>query len=224
MSGIVDRNRATRADILRRIGAGVGRATRAAADDGAAVTGPRPAALAGQAAGSAALKARFLACAHASSTTLAEVAQHHEVPAAVAAYLAEQGLPRRAAIWSSLAGLDWAAAGIATAVRAADGNDAVGITGVFCAVAETGTLLTLSGPDTAATTSLLPETHIAVVALSRLVAGMEEALALIGAECGELPRAANFISGPSRTGDIEQTIVLGAHGPARVHVVLVNDV
>jgi L-lactate dehydrogenase complex protein LldG len=45
---------------------------------------------------------------------------------------------------------------------------------------------------------------------------------LIRSERGELPRAVNFISGPSRTGDIEQTIVLGAHGPYRVHVIVVQ--
>ncbi len=97
-----------------------------------------------------------------------------------------------------------------------------GITGVFCAVAETGTLVVLSGPDTPATTSLLPETHIAVVPASRIVRGMEDAFDLVRAEYGELPRAANFISGPSRTGDIEQTLVLGAHGPYRVHIVIVT--
>lgn len=59
--------------------------------------------------------------------------------------------------------------------------------------------------------------------VSRLVAGMEEAFALLRAEQGVLPRALNFISGPSRTGDIEQTIVLGAHGPSRVHLILVGD-
>ena len=52
---------------------------------------------------------------------------------------------------------------------------------------------------------------------------MEDAFALLRAECGEVPRAINFISGPSRTGDIEQTIVLGAHGPCRVHLVLVGE-
>ena len=71
--------------------------------------------------------------------------------------------------------------------------------------------------------SLLPETHIAIVAMSRVVAGMEEAWQLVRSERSELPRAVNFISGPSRTGDIEQTIVLGAHGPYRVHVVLVSE-
>jgi L-lactate dehydrogenase complex protein LldG len=69
---------------------------------------------------------------------------------------------------------------------------------------------------------LLPETHIAVVSASRIVAGHEEAFALMRAERGQLPRAVNFISGPSRTGDIEQTIVLGAHGPYRVHAIVVR--
>ncbi|HET6718026.1 MAG TPA: lactate utilization protein C, partial [Rhodocyclaceae bacterium] len=151
------------------------------------------------------------------------VAGWDEVPAAAATYLAAMHLPRRAAIWADLRRLDWAGAGIEVAVRAASADDAVGITGAFCAIAETGSLLCLSGPGSDASTSLLPETHLAVVPVSRLVAGMEEAFALVGAERGSLPRALNFISGPSRTGDIEQTIVLGAHGPARVHLILVND-
>ena len=54
------------------------------------------------------------------------------------------------------------------------------------------------------------------------VATLEDAYALMRAERGELPRATNVISGPSRTGDIEQTIVLGAHGPYRVHVIVVT--
>jgi len=81
----------------------------------------------------------------------------------------------------------------------------------------------LSGADTPASNSLLPETHVALVPASRIVAGMEEAWQLLRAECGELPRAVNFISGPSRTGDIEQTLVLGAHGPYRVHIVVVRQ-
>ena len=81
----------------------------------------------------------------------------------------------------------------------------------------------LSGRETPATVSLLPETHIAIVPAGRVVAGMEEAWALAKRELGELPRAANFISGPSRTGDIEQTIVLGAHGPYRVHIIIVRE-
>ena len=101
-------------------------------------------------------------------------------------------------------------------------GDLVGVTGCFCATAETGSLVLLSGPETYASAGLLPETHIAIVPASRIVAGQEEAFGLIRAERGELPRAVNFVSGPSRTGDIEQTIVLGAHGPYRVHVIVVR--
>jgi L-lactate dehydrogenase complex protein LldG len=98
----------------------------------------------------------------------------------------------------------------------------VGITGCFCAVAETGTLMLCGSPESPATVSLLPETHIAIVSASRIVPGMEEGWALARTELGQLPRAINFISGPSRTGDIEQTIVLGAHGPYRVHLILLT--
>jgi L-lactate dehydrogenase complex protein LldG len=79
-----------------------------------------------------------------------------------------------------------------------------------------------SGVETPATVSLLPETHVAVVPVARIVAHMEDGWDLARAELGELPRAVNFVSGPSRTADIEQTVVLGAHGPYRVHIVLVG--
>jgi L-lactate dehydrogenase complex protein LldG len=123
--------------------------------------------------------------------------------------------------WPELAELEWQAAGINVEARAARGSDLVGITGAFCAIAETGTLMLLSGPRTPAETSLLPETHIAIVRTSRIVRGMEDAWSLLRTEHGALPRAVNFISGPSRTADIEQTLVLGAHGPYRVHIVLI---
>ena len=106
------------------------------------------------------------------------------------------------------------------AVRPTVGDDRLGITGTFCAIAETARWSCLRSADTPTATTLLPDTHIAVVRARRVVSGMEEAIALIRRERGQLPRAVNFISGPSRTGDIEQTIVLGAHGPYRVHILL----
>ena len=146
-----------------------------------------------------------------------------DVPAAVARYLDAHGLPKRAVCWNTLGGLDWAGAGLDVEARRPDGDDLVGISGAFVAIAETGTLMMLSGPDTPASMHLLPETHVAVVEADRIVAHYEEGFALARAERGRLPRATNLVSGPSRTGDIEQTIVLGAHGPYRVHVVIVGD-
>lgn len=170
-----------------------------------------------------ALAARFCDKSLAQSSTLDRVATLAEAPAAIARYLAGLNLSPCAVVWPSLAALDWRAAGIEVAARGAQDSDLVGITGCFCAIAETGTLMACSAPDHPATVSLLPETHIALVPMSRIVPGMEDAWNLARAELGSLPRAVNFISGPSRTGDIEQTIVLGAHGPYRVHLVIVED-
>ncbi len=145
-----------------------------------------------------------------------------DVPRAIAEYLNGNLLPHAAVCWPEFRDLDWQAAGVRVEAREAHADDLVGITGVYCAIAETGTLMLLSGVQTPAATSLLPETHIAVLSKSRIVPGMEDAWRLLRSECGDLPRAVNFISGPSRTADIEQTLVLGAHGPYRVHVILAH--
>ena len=213
-----------RENILARIRAAQGRSgapdagerARVAAHVSAHPPGPRPQTAADPVAG-------FSACAVKLSTTVDQVGGMAEVPNAVARYLEQNNLPKNAVCWPDLFELEWEAAGINVESRPAEGSDLVGITGAFCAIAETGTLMTLSGPRTPATTSLLPETHIAVVRTGRMVRGMEDAWALLRSEHGSLPRAVNFISGPSRTADIEQTLVLGAHGPYRVHIVLVSD-
>lgn len=167
--------------------------------------------------------ARFRERALSLASTLDEVTSVAGVPQAVANYLRGNNLPLNAVCWSELLGLEWRGAGLAVEARAAQGPDLVGITGCFCAIAETGTLVLLSGPGTPPGASLLPETHVAVVNVHRIVPGMEDAWALLRAECGGgMPRAVNFISGPSRTADIEQTLVLGAHGPYRVHIVLLR--
>jgi len=165
------------------------------------------------------------------ASTVDRVATLADVPGAVLRYLDGLNLARRAVAWTALGALPWAAQGIEVECRPPlrepqadrEHGDLVGITGCFVAIAETGSLILLSGPDTFASAALLPETHIAVVPVSRIVANMEEAFVRMRAEHGQLPRATNIISGPSRTGDIEQTIVLGAHGPYRVHVVLVEQ-
>ncbi|MDD1790931.1 LutC/YkgG family protein [Burkholderia gladioli] len=168
------------------------------------------------------LLARFTEEAERMSTTVEAVDTLAEVPAAAARYLQARSLAARAIAWRTLADIDWASAGLEVDLRKPVEGDLVGITGCFCASAETGSLVLLSGPDTYASAALLPETHLVVVPASRIVAGHEDVFALIRAERGELPRAVNIVSGPSRTGDIEQTIILGAHGPYRVHAIIVR--
>ena len=164
--------------------------------------------------------ARFKERCEALSSTVDEAASLSEVPAAVARYLAQNGLPRAGVCWPELAG--WTG-GRRSAHGAAPGagHDKIGITGCYCAIAETGTLMLLSGPDTHAVTSLLPDTHIAIVPAARIVRSMEDGWDLLRREHGSLPRQVAFVSGPSRTADIEMTLVLGIHGPYRVHIIVV---
>jgi len=174
------------------------------------------------------LVGRFMQRATDMESTVQRIAQRTELPAAVAAYLAALDLPAALAAqrslsgvcWREFADLDWKSAGLSIEPRPTQGDDRLGITGTYCAIAETGTLVFLAGADTPTATALLPDTHVAVVAADRIVADMEDAFALIRRERGEVPRAINLISGPSRTGDIEQTIVLGAHGPYRLHILV----
>lgn len=172
------------------------------------------------------LVARFVAQSERLQSSVARLSSIDEVPGAVAAYLQSRGLGERAVIWPTFEQLDWKSVGLGVEARAPVRDDPVpdlvGITGCFAAIAETGTLALLSGASSPASMALLPETHIAVVPKSRIVAHMEDVFALLRHERGEPPRALNFVSGPSRTGDIEQTIVLGAHGPYRVHLLLLE--
>ncbi|MEO8303924.1 MAG: LUD domain-containing protein [Betaproteobacteria bacterium] len=176
------------------------------------------------------LVARFLARATDMESTVERLDDRRHIPAAVARYVDGLVLPqaievqksRAGVCWPEFGDLDWRGAGLEIEVRPTIGADRLGITGAFCAIAETGTLVVLAGADTPTATVLLVDTHIAVVHADRVVSGMEEAFALIRRERGTLPRAVNLISGPSRTGDIEQTIVLGAHGPFRVHILVLG--
>ena len=223
---------AARAAIFHRIRTAHRRPATATAEELAGVEdylarhpqGPRPA-IEGD------LRLRFRAMAERMSSTVDEVAHLADAPAAAARFLAAQALPKRAVAWPALASLDWAGAGMAVETRPprrdeSQGADLVGITGCFCAFAETGTIVLASGPQTHASTHLLPETHIALVPASRIVRGMEDAFALLRAERGGgemMPRALNMVSGPSRTADIELTLVLGAHGPYRVHIIVATE-
>jgi len=163
-------------------------------------------------------------------STVEHIASLHDVPAAVARYLDALELPdaiaaqksHRGVCWPEFAGLDWTRAGLEIEARPTLGHDRLGITGCLCAIAETGTLVFIPGAEMPTATTLLPDTHIVVLRERDVVASMEDAFARVRTARPDMPRAINFISGPSRTGDIEQTIVLGAHGPYRVHILLLG--
>ena len=209
-------------EILQRVRNGVGKSDFAArrllaeAYMAAQARGPQPQI-------DADLAVRFQQKAEYLASTVEVVADSNAAPAAVARYLQAHQLGRQAVCTHDVLELNWAGHDLSVVARAAVDADLVGISGCFCAIAETGTLMLLSGPETPATVSLLPETHIALVPMARIVPTMEDAFALLQRQRDTVPRAINFISGPSRTGDIEQTIVLGAHGPCRVHLIVIGE-
>ena len=95
----------------------------------------------------------------------------------------------------------------------------LGVTGCAAALADTGTLLLTFGPGRPRGTSLVPRVHLAIVKEGDLVPSLPDGLARV-ADGGRLASAMACVTGPSRSGDIEQILTLGVHGPAHVHVVL----
>jgi L-lactate dehydrogenase complex protein LldG len=150
-----------------------------------------------------------------------------DVPESVAAYLRNGNLPARIRRGSDagLTRLPWhRAAALEVEEGRADPRDTASLSMAFAGVVESGTVILLSGPDNPTTLNFLPEAHIVVLPVDRLYASYEEAWTKLREKLGEgrLPRTVNMISGPSRTADIEQTIVRPAHGPKNMHVILVR--
>jgi L-lactate dehydrogenase complex protein LldG len=124
-----------------------------------------------------------------------------------------------------LSALPWATAPtLQRRIGHAEPHDRAALSRAVTAAAETGTLVLVSGADNPTTLAFLPETHFILIRAGDVVGSYEEAFDRLRAIYGEgnLPRSVNLISGPSRTADIEQTIVRGAHGPKRLHVVILG--
>jgi L-lactate dehydrogenase complex protein LldG len=158
--------------------------------------------------------------------TFAEVASPEEVPMAVATFLRDHNLPpsiRRGAD-ERLADLPWDQTTLDVATGRSDGSDLSAVSHALAGVAETGTLVMTSGTDNPSTLNFLPDNHIIVVDAKDIGADYETAWTKIRMAHGkgEMPRTVNWITGPSRSADIEQTLLLGAHGPRRLHVVIVG--
>lgn len=170
----------------------------------------------------------FVAQALQAGASVARVGSLDEVPAAVAAFCAEHALPPTAVLAASspLAGLPWQDAGISSELRLVRSGDALAVGAAITGIAETGTLVMLSGPENPVTANFLPDNHLVVVEARDLLGASEDIWAMLREHLRErglpLPRTVNWITGPSRSGDIEMTMLMGAHGPIRLHVVVVE--
>ncbi len=175
--------------------------------------------------------ALFVAEAERVQGSVVRVASPRDVPGAIAAYLAGHNIEPRLKMapdpW--LRSIPWKQqSSLSVTEGKGERNDPVGVTGVFACVAETGTLVLASGADSPTSLAFVPPVHIAVAPVARLVGTYEEAWAKLRERATNeqgpfMPRAVNWITGPSRTADIEQTLLLGAHGPQRLLIVLVDE-
>jgi L-lactate dehydrogenase complex protein LldG len=157
--------------------------------------------------------------------SVARVADLDAVPGAVADYLATQNLPGSVimAPHPELQAIPWSARPLLDIREGrAQGTDAVSVQHGFAGIAETGTLMLPSSPERPVTLNLLADTEIVVLRAASVVGAYEEAWDRLRAEIGAMPRNVMLVTGPSRSADIEQTLELGAHGPRRLHVVLVE--
>jgi L-lactate dehydrogenase complex protein LldG len=170
--------------------------------------------------------ALFAAMAEKVLATVERVADETAIPTAVAGYLRAHNLPAtlRMGDDSLLTGLAWSRTPIEVKRGASDGTDVVGLSHAFAGVAESGTLVLASGKDNPTTVNFLPETHIVVLKADDVAGDYEAVWEKLRGRYGRgvLPRTVNWVTGPSRSGDIEQTILIGAHGPRRLHVVIVG--
>ncbi len=168
------------------------------------------------------------------SATVARVSSMDGVPREVARFLAKNNLPMQLKIAPDISdkSIPWTEQTLLSVEEGqADGTETAGVSRAFAGVAETGTLVLLSGPGNPTTLSFLPPTHVVVVAASEIVGDYEQVWGRLRAENTDpeteagtpfMPRNVNWITGPSRTADIEQTLLLGAHGPQRLHIVIVD--
>ncbi len=160
------------------------------------------------------------------NATVSRIKAIENVPKAVAKYLKDNDLDQvvRIAPHETLQALDWSK--LESAFGASDGDDLSGVVMAYAGVAETGSLALLSGKNSPTTLNFLPDYHIVVLRQSELVGDYEAVYARMRRDSNSadfMPRAMNWVTGPSRTADIEQTLLLGAHGPRKLHILLVED-
>ena len=171
-------------------------------------------------------KVLFVEMAEASAATVSVVGAAEEAPLAIADFLRGRNLALRLRRGSDdrLSALPWDAAAIEVTTGRSYGDDETAVSAAFGGVAETGTLALVSGPENPSTLNLLPDNHIVVLDAADIAATYEDVWSRVRERYGNgsMPRTVNWITGPSRSADIEQILLMGAHGPRRLHIVLID--
>jgi L-lactate dehydrogenase complex protein LldG len=160
----------------------------------------------------------FTTMARKSAASVQTINSAVELPRAVQDYLRAANILARTIFLNdpALTTLNWSGF-----EPAQDSRSELGIARAFCGIAETGSLALMSAPAISSAAWFLPEILIVAVTKDRIYGTQEECWAALRTQA-QLPRTLTFMTGPSRTGDIEQKIVIGAHGPKKLHIVIIE--
>jgi L-lactate dehydrogenase complex protein LldG len=171
--------------------------------------------------------ALFCTMARNAAASVARVAGDADVPGAVSTYLRSKNLAPKLRMGNDrrLKQMPWVnERNLQVRNGPSDGTDEAAVSHAAAAIAETGTLALWSGRDNPTTLNFLPDHHIVVVEAKDIAGDLESVMEMVRNRFGkgEMPRTLNFVTGPSRSGDIEQTLLLGAHGPRALHIIVVD--
>lgn len=170
---------------------------------------------------------RFMAMLEKQNADIKPLAAPDELPAAVALELLRRNLPQRVRTGGDdmFEQIDWnGTSALERVIGPAQPDDCASLSRALAGAAETGTLFLASGTDNPSTLNFLPELHMIAVRREDIVGSYEKAWSRFRAQYGRrrLPRTVNMISAPSRTADIEQTLIKGAHGPKELVVFIIG--
>ncbi|MEF2074492.1 LutC/YkgG family protein [Consotaella aegiceratis] len=170
--------------------------------------------------------ALFRAMAEKASATTERIESCDALPEAVTDWLRRNNLPAELKMSGDprFADAPFDRTALAITTGATDGSDLNALSHADGAVAESGTLVLLSGPNNPTGLNYLPDNHIVALAARDVEGAMEAIWPKLRAAYGDglMPRSVNLVTGPSRSADIEQTLLIGAHGPRALHIIIVG--
>jgi len=173
------------------------------------------------------LRALFRAEAERVGASVTEVATSKDVPREIADHLRRHNLPAELRMGEDawLKALPWHTTNLDVSTGPSAGQDLVSVAHAFAGVAESGTLAMVSGKDNPTTLNFLPDAHIVVLRAQDILGDYERVWQRLRTAFGKglMPRCLNFITGPSRTRDIAQKLLVGVHGPRKLHIVIVRE-
>jgi L-lactate dehydrogenase complex protein LldG len=152
------------------------------------------------------------------------VQDYQQASTTITAFINAESLPAKLRLAPALKHMSWDNK-LEISFGKSAGDDLVSVTPAFCAIAESGSVVLLSSPESPTSLNFLPDVHFVIVEASQLLPHIEDVWTKLRKHKDVprgVPRAINIITGPSKTADVEQTLQIGAHGPRQLKVIFIR--